>query len=384
MTLSFSQFISTLESLSSHVSKTSGSYSAIGDHLQALTKEHTNVLDNLVALVDNFEVDFSVPIKQKCDQVKQEVQELDKSHIKSFKKMFSSYSNKKKDLSRLETKLRKSKKNTFDLQSKRDFKIREIEVECKVLEEEERKQISTMSLKERDLYQTIGNGLRKLFQKELNIFSQHFDISRELLKLNEALTEVPETDFYDEVKDDYEGFIQVTPPSSPTTRSSMVKSLSGSMLSLTSLVDDKLRIKKRRDSEVISLAEVAEFLTEDIPTISNRNAEEFQKKDDHVAEGPDGQWFGEIKEVLMEPPFRTNLESNNSFVGRATEGGRSTSFCYPSLSRPVRPRFISESIIETNVEDHIKFLDNQNDLIINIFNENSAVDQMLNPCLVMT
>ena len=43
-----------------------------------------------------------------------------------------------------------------------------------------------------------------------------------------------------------------------------------------------------------------------------------------------------------------------------------------------KPRSLSEYIVETNVEEHIKYLDDQNDMIFGLVNEKAAVDQILN------
>ena len=122
-----------------------------------LTKEHDLLLTNLLSLAEGFESEILGPVRQKAEQIKPRIIEMDKNHIKIFKKLSSNYSNKKKELNRIEIKLRKKRKNAPDLQHKKELKIREIEIEGKILEDSERKQISEISEQERDLYETIGN-----------------------------------------------------------------------------------------------------------------------------------------------------------------------------------------------------------------------------------
>ena len=122
-----------------------------------LTKEHELLLTNLLSLAEGFESEILGPVRQKTEQIRPRITEMDKNHIRIFKKLSSNYSNKKKELNRIEIKLRKKRKNAPDLQHKKDLKIREIEIEGKILEDSERKQISEISEQERDLYETIGN-----------------------------------------------------------------------------------------------------------------------------------------------------------------------------------------------------------------------------------
>merc|ERR1712126_99435 len=143
-------------------------------------------------------------------------------------------------------------------QHKKELKIREIEIEGKILEDSERKQNSEISEQERDLYETIGNGISNQVQRELNVLSHHFDLSRGMLKLNESLKSQSffGSDDQNEGNEDpleSDGFVRVTPPLSPVSRHSLLRSISGSMMSLTSLVDEGLNkaIKKQTNSNQI-------------------------------------------------------------------------------------------------------------------------------------
>lgn len=314
--------------------------------------------------------------------------------------MFSSYNSKKKDLNRLEMKIRKSRKNVPELQNKKEMKIREIEQSFKILVEEERRQINDITQEEREMYEVVGTGLANVVQKELNIFGHNFDITRELLKLTNVLksstNEVKEEDeVVDEVSDFVDGFVQITPPSSPSSRrGSLMKSLSGSMLSLSSLVDDgftKVRRKKQMNNNDIILSELSEMLLEE-PSYKEEisSYEEFKDNLNPCHEEIEELCTAEFNDV----PQRFPLERENSFVS-SPPVIRSTSFTQPSRlvleeresppsnvgrssSFSSRPRHNSVLGIETGFEKHIKYLDDQNDLIFSMVNEKMAVDQMLN------
>ena len=400
-----------MEDLSLHAAQSKGSSSKIGEHLDLVFREQEMVLAGLFSLINCFENEIQTPVRQKTEMFRANVFEMDKNHIKSFKKMFSSYNSKKKDLNRLEIKIRKSRKNVPELQNKKEMKIREIEQSCKLLVEEERRQINDITKEEREMYEVIGTGLANVVQKELNIFGHNFDITRELLKLTNVLKAShkefeEETD--DEVSDFVDGFVRITPPSSPvTSKGSLMRSLSGSMLSLSSLVDEgftKVKKKKQMNKNEIILSELSEMLLEEPYCKENEKFEELQEtvteKFNTCNEEIEELCTAEFNEV----PQRFYLERENSFVSspsvvRSTSFnqqarpllqdneshpfppsnvGRSSSFSQPATVKSPRPRHNSVPGVETGFEKHIKYLDDQNDLIFTMVNEKMAVDQMLN------
>ena len=136
------------------------------------------------------------------------------------------------------------------------------------------------------------------------------------------------------------------------------------MMSLTSLVDEGLNkaIKKQTNSNQITLTEIREQFLDD-------------SYDDHHAKNPPKQ----ETEMMSNSQLNTGrfmMENDNSFAPRLY-GGRTMSPIHPIRSFS-KPRSLSEYIVETNVEEHIKYLDDQNDMIFGLVNEKAAVDQMLN------
>ena len=292
--------------------------------------------------------------------------EMDKNHVKSFKKMFNSYNSRKKELTRLENKMKKTRKNLPDIQYKKEQKIREIDQECKNMEEEERRQIADISNLEYDLYKTLGSGISEIVKKELNIFELNFDIARELLKFTDVVESSSEFN-EDEVlveHGEYDGLVRVTPPTSPSIRGgSLMRRMGGSMMSLTSIMDEglnKVRKKSKPDEKII-LSELSEMLLEDSPppSVKSSNTKSFN------FEGIRGQLkIDTLNEVDSEIRF-FGLERENSFVSGE------------KMERSISTRY-SESTVKTNFEDHIRFLEDQNNQIFNLVDGQMRVDQVLN------
>ena len=393
----------------------SGHIPNVGDHLELLKNEHSGVISNLLTLLQSLDTKLLIPMKDKTESVKPIIQEMDKNHVKSFKKMFSSYNNRKKELNRLENKLKKTRKSLPDLQNKKEQKIREIDQECKNLEDEERRQIADISNLEWELYKTLGFGICEIVKQELNIFGLNFDITRELLKFTDVM-ESPSEFREDEILQEhveYDGLVRVTPPTSPSMRGGgLMRRMSGSMMSLSSIMDEgmnKVR-KKSQPSQPIILTELSEMMLEDPPSdsVKSKNTTDNNARKRNQTCQP--IILTELSEMMLEesPPtsvkssmiFNNNgspsnfeidtlnerqvyeergfygLERENSFVS-----GEKINRAVPFHSLPVRrTRYssYSENTVKTNFEDHIRFLEDQNDLIFHLVDEQMRVDQVLN------
>ena len=394
----------------------SGHIANVGDHLESLKNEHCGVISNLSNLLQSLDTELLIPMKDKTELVKPIIQEMDKNHVKSFKKMFSSYNNRKKELTRLENKMKKTRKSLPDLQYKKEQKIREIDLECKNLEDEERRQIADISNLEWELYKSLGSGICEIVKQELNIFGLNFDITRELLKF----TDVMESSF--EVSDaevlqehvEYDGLVRVTPPTSPSMRGGgLMRRMSGSMMSLSSIMDESLNKvrKKSQPSQPLILTELSEMMLEESPPASIKSNNIFDTKVRKRSQPIQPIIFTELSEMMLEesPPtsksnmiFDNNgipsnfdidtinechvkeergfygLERENSFVsGDKTD--QSVSFQSSIIpTRRTRYNSFSENPVKTNFEDHIRFLEDQNDLIFHLVDEQMRVDQVLN------
>merc|ERR1712098_754841 len=78
--LSLSAWLNSLENLSSHIEKSKGKSSEVGENLKLLTKEHEMLLTNLVSLVEGFESEILGPVRHKTEQIKPRILEIDKNH----------------------------------------------------------------------------------------------------------------------------------------------------------------------------------------------------------------------------------------------------------------------------------------------------------------
>ena len=317
-----------------------------------------------MSLIQSMETKILTPMKDKVDTSAPVIMEMDKNHVKSFKKMLNSYNNKKKELNRLEVKMRKGRKNTPDLQYKKEQKIREIELESQKIEEEEKKQISELAALELSLYRGLGRGLCDVAEQELAIFGQSFDLSRELLKFSDALDAADE-DNATHLEAELEcgdGLVRITPPSSPAVRRSLLRSVSGSVLSLSSVVDQVARARRasRADTDQIILAEVAELLQpEDAPPSREKRSKVNSKEVDNtpLCIHGDGEGAGE---------GRSYLGVGNSFAPRHGLGRRGWAGQGGGVA------------VTTSLAEHLELLDSQNTALLGLLEEEQRVEEALN------
>ena len=304
------------------------------------------------------ETKILAPMKDKVDTSAPVLMEMDKNHVKSFKKMLNSYNNKKKELNRLEVKMRKGRKNTPDLQYKKEQKIREIELESQKIEEEEKKQIAEVAALELSLYRGLGRGLCDVAEQELAIFGQSFDLSRELLKFSDALDAADEDNAL-HIEAELEcgdGLVRITPPSSPAVRRSLLRSVSGSMLSLTSVVDQVARARRAsRTEEQIVLAEVAELLQPEDERLSKVDSVEVDNTPVCINGEGEGAGTG-----------RSYLGVGNSFAPRHGLGRRGWAGRGGGVA------------VTTSLAEHLQLLDSQNSALLGLLAEERRVEEALN------
>ena len=360
--ISFSSFLSSLNNISRHAADTDHN-NDVADHLDHVHAEHSDMFQYLLTLVESLQTDLIDPVRDAVDDARPRVAEMDKNHAKMFRKMLNDLNNKKKELNRVESKLRKRKKCLPELNIKKECLMREIETQTKNMINNETKQIQDITKLEKDFYVTLGSGVSKVVQQELGVFGKSFDISREVLKLNKVLSVTEEQDDTDEESGIFEdnnneasdGFIRVTPPTSPTSaRMSLMKSISGSVMSLSSIMDDSLsRMKKKKDKDQIVLPELSELTY-------------FNEVDTEEIEGK--PLFDTFEEEIV-------IQRQASFDQKPS---RSVSFSQCDSFSPVRPRFNSDPEVVTDLKQHLQYLDSQNDLIFNMVHHNQTVDQILN------
>ena len=304
------------------------------------------------------ETKILAPMKDKVDTSAPVLMEMDKNHVKSFKKMLNSYNNKKKELNRLEVKMRKGRKNTPDLQYKKEQKIREIELESQKIEEEEKKQIAEVAALELSLYRGLGRGLCDVAEQQLAIFGQSFDLSRELLKFSDALDAADEDNAL-HIEAELEcgdGLVRITPPSSPAVRRSLLRSVSGSMLSLTSVVDQVARARRAsRTEEQIVLAEVAELLQPEDERRSKVDSVEVDNTPVCINGEGEGAGTG-----------RSYLGVGNSFAPRHGLGRRGWAGRGGGVA------------VTTSLAEHLQLLDSQNSALLGLLAEERRVEEALN------
>ena len=183
------------------------------------------------------------------------------------------------------------------------------------------------------------------------------------------------------------------------------------MMSLSSIMDEginKVR-KKSQPSQPVILTELSEMMLEDSPPPSVKSNNTFDTKVRKRSQPLQPIIFTELSEMMLEESPPTSVKSNmifdnngiqsnfdidtmnerhvkeergfyglereNSFVS----GEQPVSFQSSIIpTRRTRHNSFTENPVKTNFEDHIRFLEDQNDLIFHMVDEQMRVDQVLN------
>ena len=139
-----------------------------------------------------------------------------------------------------------------------------------------------------------------------------------------------------------------------------------------STFDSKVR-KRSQPIQPIIFTELSEMMLEESPPASQSN---MVFDNNGIPSNFDIDTINE-SHVKEERGFY-GLERENSFVsGDKTD--QSVSFQSSIIpTRRTRYNSFSENPVKTNFEDHIRFLEDQNDLIFHMVDEQMRVDQVLN------
>ena len=137
--------------------------------------------------------------------------------------------------------------------------LREIELEQNKFLDVEEKQLKRILKEERGFYSTVASSLGFLIRTELNIFGQNLNICQELLKLDTVLEashdDVDSDDETGEADDIFDHGFVFLEPEIKRNRSSLMRSLSGSVLSLTSTKDRELKKEMKKSNILFDIAE---------------------------------------------------------------------------------------------------------------------------------
>ena len=149
---------------------------------------------------------------------------------------------------------KKSKKDSsLHLSSLKNVALNELQNEERILEEQERQALGNINQVERGFFLKFTSEIQEVMAKELEVFGQSINISKEALKLDSIIdrTGIPFSmdGLIDELVSSGQGFVFITPPPSP--KASLMKSWGGSVMSLASILDSPPTFTRRK--KVISM-----------------------------------------------------------------------------------------------------------------------------------
>ena len=184
------------------------------------------------------ETDLIASVQNQNATLRKDVKSLDQTHWREMKNMRISIKTKKSEIKKLNKKAKRGE--TLQKTKLRDEAMNDLQTMQMVLEEQERQALRRINLTERSFFASFAAGLCQVIQQEIEIFSQRINISQEVLKLEQIINTSdglpPSTEtLINELVSSGQGFIFITPPSSP--RGSLLRSWGGSVMSIASLMD---------------------------------------------------------------------------------------------------------------------------------------------------
>ena len=261
--------------------------------------------------------------------------------------------------------------------------LREIELEQNRFLGLEEKQLKRILKEETGFYSTVASSLGLLIRNELNIFGQNLNISQDLLKLDTVL----DVNNGDEDSDDSgegddifdHGFVFVDPEMKKNT-SSLIRSLSGSVLSMTSTKERELKKEMKKSNILYDIAENSAFFEEGDEEEENDSQGNFEEKENVPLSSPAPiHLIGEERFLLA----RRNSFMSPQFDRRAFS--MRTEVCEDNPERTIlikrgRDRSLSdtENLAITNIDDHLKLIEDQNNKILSNMDESVRLDNLLN------
>ena len=259
--------------------------------------------------------------------------------------------------------------------------LREIDLQQRKFQELEDLQLKKIQREERSFYSSVASSVGSLIRRELEMFGQNLNISQPLLKLETVLltntTSLEEEEDRSEEKEISDhGFVFVD-PETKRGRNSLMRSLSGSVLSLTSTKDREAKKEKKKCNKLYDIAESSMMFFE---TEEEREDEDNDPDDKENVGG-----FLPIPSVEEE---RFLLARRNSFLSprpaqlrysARTEVGeehQNTTILIKNARNNNQGHGLTHGI--TNIEEHLELIQDQNNQILSNMDQSSELDNLLN------
>ena len=247
--------------------------------------------------------------------------------------------------------------------------MREIELAQNKFLDVEEKQLKKILKEERGFYSTVASSLGVLIRKELNIFGQNLNICQELLKLdtvldagNDDVDSDDESGEADDISD--HGFVFLD-PDMRKNRSSLMRSLSGSVLSLTSTKDRELKKEMKKSNILFDIAENSAFFEEGEEEEEEGSQENLEDKENvHISSLAPIHLLGEERFLLARRNSFMSPRHDRRAVSMRNEVSEEIGERTILIQRP-RDRSVSdtESLAITNIDDHLKILSNMDESV---------------------
>ena len=264
--------------------------------------------------------------------------------------------------------------------------LREIELAQNHFLDVEEKQLKRILKEERGFYSTVASSLGLLIRKELNIFGQNLNICQELLKLDTVLDasheDVDSDDESGEADDISDHGFVFLDPDMKRNRSSLMRSLSGSVLSLTS-TKDQLKLKKemKKSNILFDIAENSSFFEEGEEEVEEGSQENVEDKENNVLLSSQApiHLLGEERFLLARRNSFMSPRHDRRAVAMRNEVYEKNGERTILIQRP-RDHSVSrtDSLAVTNIDDHLKLIEDQNTKILSNMDETVKLDNLLN------
>jgi len=258
--------------------------------------------------------------------------------------------------------------------------LREIDLEQKKFQELEEKQLKKIQQEERGFYALLASSLGALLRNELNIFGQNLNISQQLLKLDCLLDKASdEQDIEGQNEDIFDhGFVFVD-PEMKINKSSLMRSLSGSVLSLTSTKDRDMKKEMKKCNTLYDIAEnrPAFFEVEEEEDDNNENLEDKE----NVCQFPGSpiQLVGEERFLLARRnSFLSARHDRRTFSMRNEVSGDNTDTTILMVRGRDSSARDSHSVGISNIDQHLKLIEDQNNMILSNMDQSLKLDNLLN------
>jgi len=240
--LALSSFLDSLHKIAERAANTKGSSRDLGGCLTKVYIRHRAVEAYLNTFASSMTDGLFVPLKAKNEDFRRRVSELDRDHLKEFKKVRSEIKRKIELIHKLRRKSRKE--SNGEIVQQIEQQTRELYIKYRVLEEQERQAVRRINMEERAQFCGFAACLKPVLSEELAVMSEIENIGEMVDNLATIIRDphvIPDTT--DQVIQEIitsgnaANYSFATPPSSPGE--SLFSSRCGSLKSISSLVNSR-------------------------------------------------------------------------------------------------------------------------------------------------